>query len=201
MISNSCLELFSPSWPSACPTWWEWSPASTILSPWSWQWASQQLCASQWSSSLCRCVSVSPCLVYVCYVHQSHSDVEVTSMSLFLLQTKCDFTSCHGLLFVCLIVLIFFGILCIFIRNRILHIVYAGLGALLFTCVSANCFLWYFLFMVIMRAESIVLLIMFLTSTQYNTWKFSWVLKLYYDNNNKIGFLERHYCCFQILKG
>lgn len=51
-------------------------------------------------------------------------------------QTKYDFTSCYGVLFVCLIVLIIFGILCIFIRDRILHIVYAGLGALLFTCVS-----------------------------------------------------------------
>uniref|UniRef100_A0A8D3BEB2 Glutamate receptor, ionotropic, N-methyl D-aspartate-associated protein 1b (glutamate binding) n=1 Tax=Scophthalmus maximus TaxID=52904 RepID=A0A8D3BEB2_SCOMX len=56
---------------------------------------------------------------------------------IFSLQTKYDFTSCHGVLFVCLIVLIFFGLLCIFIRNRILHIVYAGLGALLFTCFLA----------------------------------------------------------------
>ncbi|XP_029361207.1 glutamate receptor, ionotropic, N-methyl D-aspartate-associated protein 1b (glutamate binding) [Echeneis naucrates] len=56
---------------------------------------------------------------------------------LFSLQTKYDFTSCHGVLFVCLIVLIFFGILCIAIRNRILQIVYAGLGALLFTCFLA----------------------------------------------------------------
>lgn len=53
-----------------------------------------------------------------------------------LLQTKYDFTSCSGVLFVCLMVLIIFGLLCIFIRNQILHIVYAGLGALLFTCVS-----------------------------------------------------------------
>ncbi|CAJ1062095.1 glutamate receptor%2C ionotropic, N-methyl D-aspartate-associated protein 1b (glutamate binding) [Xyrichtys novacula] len=56
---------------------------------------------------------------------------------IFSMQTKYDFTSCHGVLFVCLIVLILFGILCIFIRNRILHIVYAGLGALLFTCFLA----------------------------------------------------------------
>lgn len=55
----------------------------------------------------------------------------------FFSQTKYDFTSCHGVLFVCLIVLILFGLLCIFIRNKILHIVYAGLGALLFTCVSS----------------------------------------------------------------
>lgn len=33
-------------------------------------------------------------------------------------------------------VLFIFAILCIFIRNRILEIVYASLGALLFTCVS-----------------------------------------------------------------
>uniref|UniRef100_A0A672IZM0 Glutamate receptor, ionotropic, N-methyl D-aspartate-associated protein 1b (glutamate binding) n=1 Tax=Salarias fasciatus TaxID=181472 RepID=A0A672IZM0_SALFA len=52
-------------------------------------------------------------------------------------QTKYDFTSCHGVLFVCLMVLIVFGFLCIFIRNQILHIVYAGLGALLFTCFLA----------------------------------------------------------------
>lgn len=56
---------------------------------------------------------------------------------LFSLQTKYDFTSCYGVLFVCLIVLIVFGLLCIFIRDRILHIVYAGLGALLFTCFLA----------------------------------------------------------------
>lgn len=50
-------------------------------------------------------------------------------------QSKYDFTSCRGVLFVCLIVLLLFGLLCIFIRNKILHIVYASLGALLFTCV------------------------------------------------------------------
>ncbi|XP_072250506.1 glutamate receptor, ionotropic, N-methyl D-aspartate-associated protein 1b (glutamate binding) isoform X1 [Leuresthes tenuis] len=56
---------------------------------------------------------------------------------IFSLQTKYDFTSCYGVLFVCLIVLIVFGILCIFIQDKILHIVYAGLGALLFTCFLA----------------------------------------------------------------
>ncbi|KAG7475734.1 hypothetical protein JOB18_036468 [Solea senegalensis] len=55
----------------------------------------------------------------------------------FSLQTKYDFTSCYGVLFVCLTVMFFFGILCIFLRDRILHIVYAGLGALLFTCFLA----------------------------------------------------------------
>ncbi|XP_032391311.1 glutamate receptor, ionotropic, N-methyl D-aspartate-associated protein 1a (glutamate binding) isoform X2 [Etheostoma spectabile] len=56
---------------------------------------------------------------------------------LFSLQSKYDFTSCQGVLFVCLIVLLLFSILCIFIRHRILHIVYASLGALLFTCFLA----------------------------------------------------------------
>ncbi|KFP90918.1 Protein lifeguard 1, partial [Apaloderma vittatum] len=51
-------------------------------------------------------------------------------------QTKYDFTSCRGVLIICLVVLIVFSILCIFIRNRILDIIYASLGALLFTCVS-----------------------------------------------------------------
>ncbi|XP_061675903.1 glutamate receptor, ionotropic, N-methyl D-aspartate-associated protein 1b (glutamate binding) [Syngnathoides biaculeatus] len=56
---------------------------------------------------------------------------------IFSLQTKYDFTSCHGVMFVCLVVLILFGLLCIIIRNRILDIFYAGLGALLFTCFLA----------------------------------------------------------------
>lgn len=123
--------FFSPSWPSVCPTWWEWSLASMTLTQWWWQWASQPLCALQWSSSLCRFVSLelyvfwlSMCLMWWWWPFVS------------LLQTKYDFTSCSGVLFVCLMVLIIFGLLCIFIRNRILHIVYAGLGALLFTCVS-----------------------------------------------------------------
>ncbi|MEQ2232403.1 hypothetical protein ILYODFUR_010915 [Ilyodon furcidens] len=56
---------------------------------------------------------------------------------IFSMQTKYDFTSCYGVLFVCLLVLIFFSILCIFLQNIILQIVYAGLGALLFTAFLA----------------------------------------------------------------
>lgn len=44
-----------------------------------------------------------------------------------------------GVLLVSVVVLFIFAILCIFIRNRILEIVYASLGALLFTCVSEGC--------------------------------------------------------------
>ncbi|XP_062987462.1 protein lifeguard 1-like [Elgaria multicarinata webbii] len=56
---------------------------------------------------------------------------------LFSMQTKYDFTSCWGLLSVCLMVLLIFAILCIFIQNRLLQIIYASLGALLFTCFLA----------------------------------------------------------------
>ncbi|XP_052389749.1 protein lifeguard 1 [Carassius gibelio] len=56
---------------------------------------------------------------------------------IFSMQSKYDFTSCYGVLFVCMIVLLLASILCIFIQNKILHIVYASLGALLFTCFLA----------------------------------------------------------------
>ncbi|KAM9807093.1 glutamate receptor, ionotropic, N-methyl D-aspartate-associated protein 1b (glutamate binding) [Syngnathus typhle] len=56
---------------------------------------------------------------------------------IFSLQTKYDFTSCYGVMFVCLVVLILFGLLCIIMQNKVLHIFYAGLGALLFTCFLA----------------------------------------------------------------
>ena len=53
-----------------------------------------------------------------------------------LFRSRYDFTSCVGVLLVSVVVLILFAILCIFIRSRVLEIVYASLGALLFTCVS-----------------------------------------------------------------
>uniref|UniRef100_A0A8D0LCM9 Glutamate ionotropic receptor NMDA type subunit associated protein 1 n=1 Tax=Sphenodon punctatus TaxID=8508 RepID=A0A8D0LCM9_SPHPU len=56
---------------------------------------------------------------------------------IFSFQTKYDFTSCRGVLIVCLVVLFVFSLLCIFIRSRITDIVYASLGALLFTCFLA----------------------------------------------------------------
>lgn len=56
---------------------------------------------------------------------------------IFSLQTRYDFTSCMGVLLVSMVVLLVFTLLCIFIRNRILEIVYASLGALLFTCFLA----------------------------------------------------------------
>lgn len=54
-------------------------------------------------------------------------------LTIFAFQTKWDFTMCSGALLVLLIVLIVFGILCAFIRSNILGIVYASLGALVFS--------------------------------------------------------------------
>ncbi|XP_060949340.1 protein lifeguard 1-like [Limanda limanda] len=61
--------------------------------------------------------------------------VVCSSMVLFSVKNKSDITSCGDVLCVCLIVLLPFSILCLFIRNRILHIVYSSLIALLLTCV------------------------------------------------------------------
>ncbi|XP_068405625.1 protein lifeguard 2-like [Eschrichtius robustus] len=55
------------------------------------------------------------------------------SLTLFALQTKCDFTLLNGMLFVLLFVLIIYGILLIFIRSYWLHLLYAGLGTVIFS--------------------------------------------------------------------
>lgn len=55
------------------------------------------------------------------------------AVSLFACQTKWDFTGCGVYAFVALILLMIFGLVCAFVRNRITHIVYATLGAALFS--------------------------------------------------------------------
>lgn len=54
------------------------------------------------------------------------------AITIFAFQTKYDFTMMGGFLFVALIVLLVFGFLTIFFHNRIVHLIYASLGALLF---------------------------------------------------------------------
>ncbi|KJE95528.1 glutamate receptor Gr2 [Capsaspora owczarzaki ATCC 30864] len=54
-------------------------------------------------------------------------------LTLFAFQTKWDFTGYGGYLFGALLVLICFGFMCIFIRGEIVRIVYAALGALIFS--------------------------------------------------------------------
>lgn len=55
------------------------------------------------------------------------------ALTLFAFQTKWDFTMCNGMLFVLVIVLLCFGLLAAIIRNYYLNMVYAALGALLFS--------------------------------------------------------------------
>ncbi|CAF1027738.1 unnamed protein product [Rotaria magnacalcarata] len=54
-------------------------------------------------------------------------------ITLFSFQTKYDLTSCFGILFVMLLVLLCCGIVCIFTLSRIMFTIYAGLGAAFFS--------------------------------------------------------------------
>ncbi|XP_034102281.1 protein lifeguard 2 isoform X2 [Drosophila sulfurigaster albostrigata] len=54
-------------------------------------------------------------------------------LTLFALQTKWDFTMCGGVLVACLVVFIIFGIIAIIVPGVIIGLVYASLGAILFS--------------------------------------------------------------------
>ncbi|CAF4663826.1 unnamed protein product [Rotaria socialis] len=54
-------------------------------------------------------------------------------VTLFSFQTKFDFTSCMGVIFVMSLGLFIFGIVCIFIYSKILYTIYGGLGAIAFS--------------------------------------------------------------------
>ncbi|XP_042540727.1 protein lifeguard 2-like [Dipodomys spectabilis] len=54
-------------------------------------------------------------------------------LTLFALQTKWDFTMLSGMLFVFLFILIIYGIILIFVHSYWLHLLYAALGALVFS--------------------------------------------------------------------
>ncbi|XP_064463726.1 protein lifeguard 2-like [Ornithodoros turicata] len=55
------------------------------------------------------------------------------ALTLFAFQTKWDFTALSGILFVCAIVFMCFGFLMIFFHNDVVRLVYACIGALLFS--------------------------------------------------------------------
>ena len=55
------------------------------------------------------------------------------ALTIFALQTRWDFTLCSGILFVGVIVLLIFGIVSICIPSKVLDLVYATLGALIFS--------------------------------------------------------------------
>ncbi|KAJ3663028.1 hypothetical protein Zmor_007339 [Zophobas morio] len=54
-------------------------------------------------------------------------------LTLFAFQTKYDFTMCGGILFVAVLILLIFGIVTIFVQTKVLKMVYASLGALIFS--------------------------------------------------------------------
>ncbi|CAF1079925.1 unnamed protein product [Rotaria sp. Silwood1] len=54
-------------------------------------------------------------------------------VTLFSFQTKYDFTSCVGILWIMSLALLAFGIVCIFTYSRLLYTIYAGLGAVAFS--------------------------------------------------------------------
>ena len=58
----------------------------------------------------------------------------VLGLTIFALQTKIDFTMCNGILFVLLLCLMIFGIFCGIFRSDIMNVVYASLGAVIFSC-------------------------------------------------------------------
>lgn len=57
----------------------------------------------------------------------------VLGLTIFALQTKIDFTMMNGILFVLLLCLMIFGIFCAIFRSQIMNVVYASLGALIFS--------------------------------------------------------------------
>ncbi len=56
----------------------------------------------------------------------------VIALTLYAIFTKTDFTTCGGILLVCLVALVVGGIFAMFIRNRWLNLVLSILGVILF---------------------------------------------------------------------
>uniref|UniRef100_T1JKG3 Protein lifeguard 1 n=1 Tax=Strigamia maritima TaxID=126957 RepID=T1JKG3_STRMM len=54
-------------------------------------------------------------------------------LTIFAFQTKYDFTMCGGMLFVALLIFVLFGFFSLFFMSRVLEIVYASIGALIFS--------------------------------------------------------------------
>uniref|UniRef100_A0A8C8ZA58 Uncharacterized protein n=1 Tax=Prolemur simus TaxID=1328070 RepID=A0A8C8ZA58_PROSS len=80
-------------------------------------------------------------LFFECIFYKVHEVLWATAattlvtlaLTLFALQTKWDFTLLNGTLFVLTIVLIVFGIFLIFLQAYWLHLLYAGLGTVIFS--------------------------------------------------------------------
>jgi len=60
--------------------------------------------------------------------------VILVSLTLFALQTKIDFTAMGGILMIAVLSLFLFGIFAAIFQDRVTNIVYASLGAFIFSC-------------------------------------------------------------------
>lgn len=54
-------------------------------------------------------------------------------LTIFAMQTRFDFTVCNGVLFVAMLIFMVFGLVAMFFPGRTLHLIYASVGALLFS--------------------------------------------------------------------
>lgn len=55
------------------------------------------------------------------------------ALTLFAMQTRFDFTVCNGVMFVATIIFMVFGLVAMFFPGKTIHLVYASIGALLFS--------------------------------------------------------------------
>jgi hypothetical protein len=58
----------------------------------------------------------------------------VLGLTIFALQTRIDFTMMNGILFVLVLCLVLFGFFCAIFRSQIMMVLYASLGAIIFSC-------------------------------------------------------------------
>lgn len=86
------------------------------------------LCESFLLGSVASCYNSQEVLIAV-----GITAVVALSLTIFAFQTKWDFTMCSGGLLVLLVILLCFGLLAIIIHSQILNMVYASLGALVFS--------------------------------------------------------------------
>lgn len=73
------------------------------------------------------------CLVFQVFFAALITLVVTVALTMFAFQTKVDFTAMGGILFVAVIILMVFGIVCMFFPGKTMILVYSSLGALIFS--------------------------------------------------------------------
>lgn len=78
-------------------------------------------------------IAVCICCVFQVFYAAMITLVVTIALTMFAFQTKVDFTAIGGILFVAVIILMVFGIVCMFFPGKTMIMVYASLGALIFS--------------------------------------------------------------------